>query len=98
MRRRVAVALSRLTRILSLVAAALCLGVPTAGAVPTNKLDDNLAELWKTVLQTPDAQNPFGAGGGAFTCLDLGGTVAPFGPNGAESCTVKPGTKIFIAN
>ena len=49
------------------------------------------------MLETPDAQNPFGSGGPAFACLDLGGAVAPFGPGGAESCTVKPGTKVFIA-
>jgi hypothetical protein len=90
---------SRLTRILLLVAVALCLGAPTAGAVPTNKLDDNLAALWTTVLQTPSAQNPFGSGGAAFACLNLGGTVAPFTPSdaGVKSCTVKPGTKIFVA-
>ena len=91
------VALSRLTRILLLVAVALCLGAPTAGAVPAKKLDNNLAALWTTVLETPSAQNPFGTGGAAFACFDLGGTVAPFGPAGVESCTVKPGTKIFVA-
>jgi len=53
--------------------------------------------LWTTILQTPSAQNPFGTGGIKFACVDLGGTVAPFGPEGAEKCTVKPGTKIFIA-
>jgi hypothetical protein len=62
-----------------------------------NKLGADLAALWTTVLQTPSPQNPFGSGGAAFTCLNLGGTVAPFGPNGVKSCTVKPGTKIFIA-
>ena len=91
------VALSRLTRILLLVAVALCLGAPTAGAVPAKKLDNNLAALWTTILETPSAQNPFGTGGAAFACFDLGGTVAPFGPGGVESCTVKPGTKIFVA-
>jgi hypothetical protein len=92
------VALSRLTRILLLVAVALCLGAPTAGAVPAKKLDNNLAALWTTGLQTPRLQNPFHPDGPAFACFDLGGTVAPFGPAGAESCTVKPGTKIFIAS
>jgi hypothetical protein len=91
------VAVSRLTGILLLVAVALCLAAPTAGAVPAKKLDNNLAALWTTILQTPSAQNPFGDGGPAFACLDLGGTVAPFGPTGVESCTVKPGTKIFVA-
>ena len=72
------VALARLTRILLLVAVALCLGAPTAGAVPAKKLDSNLAALWTTILQTPSAQNSFGSGGAAFACWDLGGTVAPF--------------------
>jgi hypothetical protein len=92
------VALSRLTRILLLVAVALCLGAPTAGAVPAKKLDNNLAALWTTVLQTPTDENPLGPNGAAFGCVDLGGTVAPFGPvtTGVEGCTVKPGTKIFV--
>jgi hypothetical protein len=29
--------------------------------------------------------------------LRLGGTVAPFAESGVESCTVKPGTKVFVA-
>jgi hypothetical protein len=89
------VALSRLTRILLLVAVALCLGAPTAGAVPAKKLDNNLAAMWTTILQTPATQNPFLTDG----CIDLGGTLAPFGgpPTGAGPCTVKPGTKIFVA-
>jgi len=48
------------------------------------------------VFETPSAQNSFGDGGIAFGCFNLGGTVAPFGPNGIPSCTVKPGTKIFV--
>ena len=89
------VALARLTRILLLVAVALCLGAPTAGAVPAKKLDNNLAAMWTTILQTPATQNPFLTDG----CIDLGGTLAPFGgpPTGAGPCTVKPGTKIFVA-
>jgi hypothetical protein len=41
-------------------------------------------------------QNSFGTGGSAFACWDLGGTVAPLGPSGVESCTVKSGTKLFV--
>ena len=93
MKRRVTV--SVLTALAYVVA--LCLGAPTAGADPAKKLDNNLAALWTTILQTPSAQNPFGTGGTTFACVDLGGTVAPFGPNGVASCTVKPGTKIYVA-
>jgi hypothetical protein len=72
-------------------------GVLGLAAPAANAVTANLAALWTTVLETPDAQNPFGSGGAAFACLNLGGTVAPFGPSGVESCTVKPGTKIFVA-
>jgi hypothetical protein len=75
----------------------LCVAAPAASAVPEKKLDDHLAALWTTVLQTPSAENPFGTGGSEFACIDLGGTVAPLAPGGVESCTVKPGTKIFVA-
>jgi hypothetical protein len=89
--------MSRLARILLLAAVTLCVAAPAASAVAVNELDDNLGALWTTVLETPSAQNPFGSGGSAFACIDLGGTVAPFAPGGVESCTVKPGTKIFVA-
>jgi hypothetical protein len=91
------VGVSRLVAVLLLAAVTLGLAAPAASAVPATKLDANLAALWTTVFETPSAQNPFGTGGAAFGCLNLGGTVAPFGPNGVESCTVKPGTKIFVA-
>ena len=89
--------MSRITRIVLLTAIALFAAAPAASAVPSKKLDDYLAALWTTVLETPSAQNPFGTGGAAFACLDLSGTVAPFAPVSVDSCTVKPGTKVFIA-
>jgi hypothetical protein len=88
---------SRITRILLLATIPLFAAVPGASAAAPKKLDDNLAALWTTVLETPSAQNPFGTGGSAFACFDLGGMVAPFAPGGVESCTAKPGTKVFIA-
>jgi hypothetical protein len=81
--------------LLALLVVAVAPGV--AGAAPIKKLDANLSALWTTVLTTPDAQNPFGSGGEAFTCLNIGNAIAPFGPNGAPSCVVKTGTKIFVA-
>jgi hypothetical protein len=92
------VVVSRLAAVLLLAAVALGFVAPAASAVPKKKLDDYLAAMWTTVLETPSPQNPFGSGGMAFACLDLGGTVAPITPEptGVESCTVKPGTKIFV--
>lgn len=89
--------MSRITRIVLLAVLTMLVVVPAANAVPSKKSDDYLARLWTTVLETPSAENPFGSGGPETHCIDLGGTVAPFGPNGADSCTVKSGTKIFIA-
>ena len=77
----------------------LGLAAPAASAAPAPvKLDASLAALWTRVFETPSGQNSFGTGGAAFGCWNLGGgTVSPFGPSGIDSCTVKPGTKIFVA-
>ena len=89
-------------RLATIVVAALLSTVFTAGASPTataapqTQVNDTLAALWTSVLETPSAKNAFGDGGQEYACWDLGGMVAPFHPVGAESCTVKPGTKIFI--
>ena len=85
------------TAALTLLATVLSiLSTPAASAAPQEKRNATLAALWTAVLQTPSAQNSFGTGGHAFDCWDLGGTVAPLHPIGAISCTVKPGTKIFV--
>ncbi len=68
----------------------------TASAATAPTLDPALTALWTNVLMTPSARNAFGSGGAAFACWNLGGTVAPFGPSGVPSCTVKPGTKILV--
>ena len=79
-------------------ACAAVVAAPASAAPAPVKLDAGLTALWTTVLETPSAQNAFGTGGAAFTCWNLsGGTVAPFGPSGVPSCTVKPGTKILVA-
>jgi hypothetical protein len=84
----------------ALIAAATFAGTTQiANAVPPSKLTDHLAELWTTVLETPSDENPFGTGGNDDACWDLGANIlAPFGPVGVESCTVKPGTRIFVAS
>jgi hypothetical protein len=90
--------MSRFVQLVLLVAVTLVVAAPVAGAASATILDDDLAMLWTTVLQTPSGQNPFGSGGQAHACIDLGGgTVAPFAPNGVKSCTVGPGTTIFVA-
>jgi hypothetical protein len=93
-RRRMVV--SRLSCVLLVAVIGLGVAAPPAVAVPENKLGDNLGAVWEAVLETPTAQNPFGGGS---PCVDLGGVVAPFAPLGTTSltCTVKPGTKVFIA-
>jgi hypothetical protein len=94
------VGMFRLVAMLSLAAVTLGLAAPAASAAPAPvKIDADLTALWTKVLETPSAQNSFGTGGAAFACWNLGGgTVAPFAPTGVESCTVKPGTKIFVVS
>jgi hypothetical protein len=86
--------MARLARALLLAAVIFCLVAPSASAAPTN-LGKTLGHLWTTVLEMPTPDNPFGGGGPQ--CVRLGGKiVAPFG-GGSFTCTVKAGTRIFIA-
>jgi hypothetical protein len=84
----------RLARALLLAAITFCLVAPSASAAPTN-LGKTLGNLWTTVLETPTPDNPFGDGGPQ--CVVVGGNIiAPFGGE-SLTCTVKAGTRIFIA-
>jgi hypothetical protein len=87
--------MARVARALLLAAVTFCLVAPSASAAPTN-LGKTLGKLWTTVLETPTPDNPFGGGDG---CVVLGGKiVAPLKPAGGSfTCTVKAGTRIFIA-
>src|SRR6476469_5430343 len=87
---------SRLTRIVLIAAIACCVAPTAADAAPAHKEDELLTATWKTVLETPDAQNPFGSGGQAFACIDRGHAVTPFGPDGVKSCTLETGTALFV--
>ena len=75
--------------------------VAPASATPTKKLPSILGASWTKVLQTPADQSPYGSGPLPESgCVDLGGTLAPGWPfpyTGSRSCTVKPGTKIFVS-
>ncbi len=90
------------TRVLIVLAATLGIvfaQVASASATPAHKLASTLAASWTAVLETPADQSPFGGGGPESGCVDLGGTLAPGWPftfTGVRSCTVKPGTKIFV--
>lgn len=86
--------------VIALAAAGLAVGGgQAANATPAPKLSGELAQLWTTILETPSAENSFGAGAEAYACWDLGGhVVAPFAPPTVPvvSCTVKPGTRILV--
>lgn len=88
----------RAATLIMLIALAFGLGSTAAIAAPATQDAAMLGALWTKVLETPSAQNSFGSGGQEFACWDLGQqVVAPFGPNGVASCTVKPGTRLFVA-
>jgi hypothetical protein len=88
-------AMSRLCRVLVVTVLALGVAATAASATPERKLGSTLGALWETVLETPTPENPFTGGD---PCVDLGGVVAPFSAIGTTSltCTVKPGTRIFV--
>jgi hypothetical protein len=87
----------RFIRVLSLVAVVLVVA-PPATSVASTGLDADLATIWTKVFVTPGPQNPFGTGGAASACWNLGNrTLAPFGPSGVPSCIVTAGTAIFVA-
>ena len=75
----------------------MAVGVLTtpAAAAPDTKLGGTLGALWQDVIETPTPENVFNGGD---HCIDLGGVLAPFAPFGTSTltCTVKPGTKIFV--
>ena len=95
----------RLARVLLAVVVGVVVTAPAASAAPAHEsrpapdreLATLLGELWETVLETPVPENPLAAG--EPWCIDLDGVVAPFtlDPAAPPTCTVRPGTKIFVA-
>ena len=84
----------RLSRVLLAVVDATAVIAPSAAADQDKKLSATLGELWTTVLEAPAATNPFTGGD---PCIDLGGrVVAPFAGGPEFTCTVEPGTKLFV--
>jgi hypothetical protein len=82
---------ARFIRILLAALVGVVITAPAASAAPDRKLEALLGDLWETALETPTPQDP---------CVDLGKkVVAPFqpAPGSPLTCTVKPGTKIFVA-
>jgi hypothetical protein len=88
--------MSRVVRCLLVLGFVLGITATPAQAGSTRREEALLAALWTTVLETPSSENPFGSGGQAFACIDLGRAVAPFAPVAADSCTVRVGTQLFI--
>jgi hypothetical protein len=86
----------RFGRAALLAMVALSVAPAAASAVPAHKDTAYLGALWTKVFETPSAQNPFGTGGPGSGCFRLGDTVAPFGPTGVGSCSVRADTKIFV--
>ena len=81
--------MSRLYRVLLIALVALGVVAPSAGAAPPTDLGNTLGNLWTKFLETPTGESS--------QCVRLGGNVvAPFG-GGTFTCTVKAGTRIFIA-
>lgn len=89
--------MARLSRVL--VAAALVLGIaaPAASATSQRHLSQDLEGFWTYVIQTPAPQNPFTSDNNRCHYLgkQLLAPLQPFAPT-STTCTVKPGTRVFI--
>ena len=89
------VSVSRLVAVLWLAAVTLGLAAPAASAAPAPSSQRRPRCVVDKGVRDTVLAKLVGTGGAAYGCWNLGGTVAPFGPAGVPSCTVKPGTKIF---
>jgi hypothetical protein len=95
MKRFVIRALIVVAAILGIVFAQVAPASATAPVDPSGKLASDLAALWTKVIETPSPVNPILTDS---ACWDLGRhTVAPFFGSSNLSCTVKTGTKLFVA-
>jgi hypothetical protein len=84
--------MNRAVRSLLIAVVTFCLVASSASAAPTH-LGKTLGNLWTTVLETPTPNNPYLHP----QCVVVGDNiVAPFG-GGSFTCTVKAGTRIYIA-
>ena len=91
----------RLIRFAVLGVVAVGLAAPATAGASDRRLAESLGDLWTTVLELPEAQNPFTSDN---YCVELAHgragrpVVTPFAPFGVTSvtCTVKPGTRLFI--
>jgi hypothetical protein len=89
--------MARSIRILLAALVGIVITAPAASAAPDRKLEALLGDLFERVLVIPTSENPLAGNGNP--CVDLGNkVVAPF-QGGADdlTCTVKSGTKIFVA-
>ena len=73
--------------------------VSVSASSPSRRLEGLLTELWQQVLETPAAENPFATPPGGDVCWEIGPgarIVSPFGPAGADACTVGRRTPLFV--
>lgn len=87
---------------LSVAAVALACGIaaPAASATSKRQLAKDLNGMWAFVIQTPTPQNPFTSTNNRCVHLapQLLAPMQAFAPPGVSStCTVKPGTRVFIS-
>jgi hypothetical protein len=89
--------MARFIRILLAVLLGVVITAPAASAAPDRKLEALLGDLFETVLEIPTPKNPLAGNGNP--CVPLGKkVVAPFQAGTEDlTCTVKSGTKIFVA-
>lgn len=92
--------MARLARTLVIASIALGIAAPAAAATSQHQLEKDLNGMWAFVIQTPVPQNPFTSTNNRCVHLapELLAPMQAFAPPGVSStCTVKPGTRVFIS-
>ncbi len=92
--------MARLARTFVIAAIALGIAAPAAFGASQHQLAKDLNGTWAFVIQTPVPQNPFTSTNNRCVHLapQLLAPMQAFAPPGVSStCTVKPGTRVFIS-
>ena len=85
------------------IALLACL-LPIATAVPASATPPSdvasslaLSALWSKIFETPNPQNPLGAGGAAYSCVQVTPSLlSAFGSGSVPGCTVNRTTTLLV--
>jgi hypothetical protein len=92
--------MGRIFRVFVVLALVAGVAAPASSAASKKQLAKDLNGMWAFVIQTPTPQNPFTSTNNRCVHLapQLLAPMQAFAPPGVSStCTVKPGTRVFVS-